>query len=122
MEKEATIEEKIRIRKKEKAKKRGTANRRMEHGQPMQKKRRIEAGLKANDSIPEEEGRGREDLRHEEGGEEDCGRQKDEETRKHRLNSKSWSLLIGYEQALESLIFYRLHNGGPGNDLHLSFL
>ena len=38
MEKEATIKEKIRIRKKEKAKKRGAANRRMEHGPPMQKK------------------------------------------------------------------------------------
>jgi hypothetical protein len=67
MEKEATIEEKIRIRKKEKAKKRGAANRRMEHGQPMQKKRRVEA----NDSIPEEEGRGRKDLRQDEGGEEE---------------------------------------------------
>ena len=40
--------------------------------------------VEANDSIPDEEGRGREDLRHEEGGEEDCGRQKDEETMKHR--------------------------------------
>ena len=45
MEKEATIEEKIRIRKKEKAKRRGAANRRMEQGQPTQKKRRVEAGL-----------------------------------------------------------------------------
>jgi hypothetical protein len=54
MEKEATIEEKIRIRKKEKAKKRGTANRRMEHGQPMQKKRRLEAGLEAENQGQED--------------------------------------------------------------------
>ena len=40
--------------------------------------------VEANDSIPDEEGRGREDLRHEEGGEEDCGREKDEENKKHR--------------------------------------
>ena len=41
MEKEATIEEKIRIRKKEKAKKRGDMNRRMEPGQPKRKKQRV---------------------------------------------------------------------------------
>ena len=35
------------IRKKEKAKKRGAANRRMERGQPIQKKRRVEAGLES---------------------------------------------------------------------------
>ena len=45
MEKEATIEEKIRIRKKEKAKRRGAANRRMEQGQPSKKKRRVEEGV-----------------------------------------------------------------------------
>ena len=42
MEKEATIEEKI--RKKEKEKRRGAANRRMEQGQPSKKKRRVEEG------------------------------------------------------------------------------
>ena len=42
--KEASIEEKIRQRKKEKAKKRGTANRRMEPGQPKRKRRKVEGG------------------------------------------------------------------------------
>ena len=41
LEKEATIEEKIRIRKKEKAKRRGTANRRMEHGQPTRRREEL---------------------------------------------------------------------------------
>ena len=41
-EMEASIEEKIRIRKKEKAKRRGTANRRMEKSQPAKKKMRLE--------------------------------------------------------------------------------
>ena len=45
MQREATIEEKIRIRKKEKAKKRGETNRRMEQGQPRKKKLRLEEGL-----------------------------------------------------------------------------
>jgi hypothetical protein len=40
-EREATIEEKIRLRKKEKAKKRGEANRRMEKCQPARKKRKV---------------------------------------------------------------------------------
>ena len=44
MEKEATIEEKIRTRKKAKARERATATRRMEKGQPVKKKRRIEGG------------------------------------------------------------------------------
>jgi hypothetical protein len=39
--KEASIEEEIRNRKKEKAKKRGATNRRMEPGQPSRKKRRM---------------------------------------------------------------------------------
>jgi hypothetical protein len=42
MEREATLEEKIRMRKKEKAKKRGETNRRMETGQPKRKKIRME--------------------------------------------------------------------------------
>ena len=42
LEKEATIEEKIRIRKKEKYKERGTIRRRTERGQPAKKKRRIQ--------------------------------------------------------------------------------
>ena len=41
MQREATIEEKIRIRKKEKAKKRGEANRRMDQGQPKKKRLRL---------------------------------------------------------------------------------
>ena len=45
MQRKATIEEKIRIRKKEKAKKRGVKNRRMEQGQPRKKKLRLEEGL-----------------------------------------------------------------------------
>ena len=45
MQKEATIEEKIRIRKKEKAKKRGEVNRRMEQVQPKKKRLRLEKGL-----------------------------------------------------------------------------
>ena len=43
-EKEATLEEKIRIRKKEKSKKRGDTNRRMEKGQPARKRRKVNIG------------------------------------------------------------------------------
>ena len=43
MEREASIEEKIRIRKKQKAKDRAGTSRRMEPGQPAKKKRRVEA-------------------------------------------------------------------------------
>ena len=53
MAKEASIEEKIRIRKKEKSKKRGTANRRMEPGQP--KKKRGTMGEEEEDKGEEEE-------------------------------------------------------------------
>ena len=42
MEKEATIEEKIRIRKKARAKERAAAGRRMETGQPAKKKRKVD--------------------------------------------------------------------------------
>ena len=45
MEKEATIEEKIRLRKKEKAKRRGEMNRRMEPGQPKRTKMIMEEGV-----------------------------------------------------------------------------
>ena len=41
MEKEASLEEQTRIRKKEKAKERGRDNRRMDPGQPLRKKRRM---------------------------------------------------------------------------------
>ena len=45
MEKEATIDEKIRIRKKEKSKKRGEVNIRMEPGQPKKKRMRLGEGV-----------------------------------------------------------------------------
>jgi hypothetical protein len=60
---EATIEEKIRLRKKEKAKKRGDANRRMEKGQSARKRRKVsreqEGGKETQDSMatPETEER-----------------------------------------------------------------
>ena len=44
--KEATIEEKIRMRKKEKAKKRAELSRRMEQGQPKRKRTKYEEGIK----------------------------------------------------------------------------
>ena len=44
---EASIEDKIRIRKKEKSKRRADTNRRMEKGQPSRKKRRVEPGSEA---------------------------------------------------------------------------
>ena len=44
MEKEASIEEKIRIRKKNRSKRRGETNRRTETGQPKRKKKRTEPG------------------------------------------------------------------------------
>ena len=44
---EASIEEKIRIRKREKAKRRADTNRRMEKVQPSRKKRRVEPGSEA---------------------------------------------------------------------------
>ena len=49
MQREATIEEKIWIRKKEKVKRRGEMNRRMEQGQPKKKKLRLEEGLKTSE-------------------------------------------------------------------------
>ena len=52
MEKEATIEEKIGIRKKEKAKKRGEINRRMKPGQPKRKKLRVEEGVADREEEP----------------------------------------------------------------------
>jgi hypothetical protein len=50
MEKEATIEEKIRLSKKEKANRRGEGNRRMEQCQPKRKRRRVE-GSEMNEMI-----------------------------------------------------------------------
>ena len=64
MAKEASIEEKIRNRKKEKAKKRGAASRRMDKGQPSRKKRRIEIGEEDKEEGQEEE------LKRQEGEEE----------------------------------------------------
>ena len=55
MESEATIEEQIRLRKKEKAKKRGEMDRIMEPGQPKRKKMRVEEGIE--DKRKEEEPR-----------------------------------------------------------------
>ena len=49
MQREATIEENIWIRKKEKVKRRGEMNRRMEQGQPEKKKLRLEEGLKTSE-------------------------------------------------------------------------
>ena len=62
--KEATIEEKIRIRKKEKDKERGTIRRRTERGQPAKMKRRIQEDEDQGDlnitiNINDEEGRKR---------------------------------------------------------------
>ena len=53
MEREASTEEKIRIRKKEKAKRRGETNRRMEPGQPKKKKIRMEEGVQEENNKEE---------------------------------------------------------------------
>ena len=55
MEKEATIEEKIRTRKKAKAKERAAATRGMEKGQPAKKKRRVEENEKDQQQESESE-------------------------------------------------------------------
>ena len=49
MQKEATVEEKIWIIKKERAKRRGEMNRRMEQGQPKKKKLRLKEALKTSE-------------------------------------------------------------------------
>ena len=56
MEREATIEENIRIRKKEKAKRRGETNRRMEPGQPKKKRIKMEEGVQEHEENNKEEG------------------------------------------------------------------
>ena len=54
MEREASIEEKIRIRKKERSKRRGEINRRTETGQPKRKKKRTEPGEDQHQLLEEE--------------------------------------------------------------------
>jgi hypothetical protein len=63
--KEASIEEKIRIRKKEKSKKRGTANRRMEPGQPKKKRMKLDKEDEDEDNEERQEAReGRTTYKH----------------------------------------------------------
>ena len=70
MAKEATIEEKIRTMKKEKAKERGAGNRRMEVGQPKRKRMRMQ-----ENEIREEQ--------------EDCKRWREQEEEKGREQDQS---------------------------------